>query len=84
VNRGSDIVFVCDGDVVPAHAGETVATALLAVGRRTLRRSPRSGEARGLFCAMGICFDCVMKIDGQTGLRACLTPVLDGMVVESL
>jgi succinate dehydrogenase/fumarate reductase-like Fe-S protein len=84
VNRGHEVLFLCDGDAVPARAGETVAAALLAAGHRTLRRSPRSREARGLFCAMGICFDCVMKIDGQTGLRACLTPVRDGMVVDSL
>lgn len=83
VDRGAGIVCTCDGEALNAYAGETVAVALLAAGRRTLRRSPRQDAARGLFCAMGICFDCVMTIDGQTGVRACLTPVCDGMVIAT-
>jgi succinate dehydrogenase/fumarate reductase-like Fe-S protein len=84
VDRGRGVSFTCDGEIIHAHTGETVAAALLAAGRRTLRASARRGEARGLFCAMGICFDCVMRIDGQPGLRACLTPIREGMVVTSL
>ena len=83
VDRGKDIICTCDGDLLHAYAGETVAAALLAAGRRTLRQSPRQDAKRGLFCAMGICFDCVMTIDGQTGVRACLTPVRDGMVIAT-
>ncbi len=84
VDRGKEILFTCDGNTLHAYAGETVAVALLATGHRTLRHSPRKDEGRGLFCAMGICFDCVMTIDGQTGVRACLTPVRDGMVIATL
>ena len=84
VNRGPEIHFSCDGQTIVAYAGETIAAALLAAGRRTLRISPRTGGGRGLFCAMGVCFDCVMQIDGQPGVRSCLTPVREGIVVSSL
>lgn len=75
--------ITCDGESLDAYEGETVAGALLAAGVRTLRTSPRRGEPRGLFCAMGVCFDCVVTVDDRTGVRACVTPVRDGMSVET-
>ena len=63
-----------DGEPVPAFAGESVATVLLAQGRRTLRHT-KHGAPRGLFCGMGVCFDCLVTIDGLENVRACLTPV---------
>jgi sarcosine oxidase subunit alpha len=75
--------LTCDGESVDAYEGETVASALLASGRRILRTSPRRGEPRGMFCGMGVCFDCAMTIDGEVGLRACMTLVRDGMSVET-
>lgn len=83
VRRGDPVRLTCDGETVEAYEGETVASALLASGRRRLRTSPRRGDPRGLFCVMGVCFDCVMTIDGQAGLRACVTQVRDGMSVET-
>lgn len=72
-----------DGAPVPARRGQTVATALLAQGRRVLRNTRNGGRPRGLFCAMGVCFDCVMTIDGLQGTRACMTTVEDGMQVRT-
>jgi len=69
-----------DGQPVPAFAGETVATVLLALGRRTFRHTGQ-GAPRGLFCGMGLCFDCLVTVDGVENVRACLTPVAEGMVV---
>ncbi len=82
VRRGELVRFTCGREPVEAFEGESVAAALLASGRRTLEVSPRRGEPRGLFCAMGACFDCTLTIDGRTGERACTTPVREGMVVE--
>lgn len=48
-----------------------------------LRRSPRAGAARGVFCGMGLCFECVVRVDGQER-RSCLTPIEAGMRVETL
>ena len=72
-----------DGELLEAREGQSVAAALLASGRRALRRTGKRDEARGLFCGMGVCFDCLMQIDGRPGVQACLEPVTDGMRVET-
>ncbi len=83
VGRGRQLQFFCDGDPVHAYAGETIAAALLAGGRRVLRRTCRTGSPRGLFCAMGVCFECTVTVDGVTGVRACITPVREGANVST-
>jgi hypothetical protein len=80
--RGSAIEIIVDGDPSPAFWGESVAAALLASGKRILRTTPR-GEPRGVYCGVGICFDCVMTIDGQPSVRACQTTVRPGMRIET-
>ena len=82
VQRGRLLRFFFNGQEIEAYEGETVAAALLAEGQTTLRHTPRRGEPRGLFCGMGVCFDCLMYIDGRPNQQACLTPVSDGMRVE--
>jgi aerobic-type carbon monoxide dehydrogenase small subunit (CoxS/CutS family) len=59
-----------------------VATVLLALGRRTFRHTGH-GAPRGLFCGMGVCFDCLVTVDGVENVRACLTPVTEGMVIAT-
>lgn len=81
--RGGEVVALVDGHPVRAFEGETVAAALLAAGRRVLRTTIRRGEPRGVYCGIGLCFDCVMTIDGQPNIRTCQTPVRAGMRVES-
>jgi ferredoxin len=81
--RGAPFTFLCDGAPVPAHPGETVATALLAAGRSVLRRSERAQEARGLFCGMGSCFECRVTVDGRPNQRACMTPARPGLDVRT-
>lgn len=82
--RGSSaITILVDGMTVQAYPGETVATVLLALGRPVFRHTDRSGAPRGLFCGMGICFDCLVTVDGQPNVRACLTTVRPGMVIET-
>ena len=71
-----------DGREIAALAGESVAAALAAAGIRTLRKT-RSGAARGVWCGMGACFECVVTIDGKPEQRACLAKVEDGMDVRS-
>ena len=80
--RGQAVTITLDGVPLQAYLGETIAGALLANGRRAWRHTD-VGEPRGLFCGMGICFDCVVTVDGIAGVRACLTPVAEGMVVET-
>lgn len=71
-----------DGESVPAFAGETVAGVLLALGQRTFRHTEQ-GAPRGIFCGMGICFDCLVTVDGVENVRACLTPVTEGMIIAT-
>lgn len=71
-----------DGVPLPAYLGETVAGALLASGRRAWRYTGH-GQPRGLFCGIGLCFDCLVTVNGTPNVRACLTPVAAGMVVET-
>jgi predicted molibdopterin-dependent oxidoreductase YjgC len=66
-----------------AYEGESVGAALLAAGQRRLRLSPRRGEPRGMYCGIGVCFECLVAIDGRHGVRACQTPVRDGMRVAT-
>jgi predicted molibdopterin-dependent oxidoreductase YjgC len=83
VARGESLRFIVDGEVVQAYRGETIATAMLAAGRRVMRYTPRERRPRGLFCAMGVCFECVVTVDGSGRARSCTTPVAEGMVVST-
>ena len=80
--RGAVATFSFDGRPVLAFEGESVACALFAAGIRTLRRSPREGQARGMFCLMGSCQECVVWVDGRR-VAACQEPVQEGLVVRS-
>ena len=82
VRRGPTVTIVVDGTPVSAHAGETVAAALLVAGHRVLRLTPKRRLPRGLFCGMGVCFDCLVVVDDVPNTRACMTWVRDGMRVE--
>lgn len=72
-----------DGREVEFAEGCSVAAVLLSVGLVATRRSPRRQEPRGHYCGMGVCFECVVRIDGCSDRRACLTEARDGMVVET-
>jgi len=82
-DRGPKISFLVDGRPLAAHDGESVAAALLASGLRFTRWTARTGEPRGYFCGMGICQDCLVTVDGSPNVRACMTPVREGLRVET-
>jgi len=63
--------------------GTTVAAMALAQGIRATRTTPVSGAKRAPFCMMGVCYDCLMVIDGKANQRACATYVSHGMQVEA-
>lgn len=76
------VVIRFEGREIPAHAGENLAAALLAVGEQVFRVSPVSDKPRGPFCMMGACFECLVEIDGLPGQQACTTVVREGMNVR--
>ncbi|MDQ3810566.1 MAG: (2Fe-2S)-binding protein [Chloroflexota bacterium] len=67
------MTFDFDGTSVPYRAGQTVAAALWATGRRAWRVSVRRRQPRGYYCGDGFCHDCLVVVDGQPNLRACQT-----------
>lgn len=72
-----------DGQCISARAGDTVAAALMAAGRDHCRTTPVSGAPRAPYCMMGVCFDCLVTIDGVGNRQACLVTVREGMAVET-
>jgi len=83
LTRGPAVTITFDGTPVEAYAGESVGAALLAADVRALRRTRHGDAPRGLFCGIGSCHDCLVRIDGSGPVRACLTPVDDGMTVTT-
>ncbi|MFZ5826875.1 MAG: (2Fe-2S)-binding protein [Bacillota bacterium] len=77
------VTFTFDGQEITGHEGEPIAAALMASGIRTLRRSERTGEPRGVYCGIGHCYECRVTVDGVASLRSCITPVQEGIRVES-
>jgi predicted molibdopterin-dependent oxidoreductase YjgC len=73
--------FRFDGRDIPFRCGQTVGAALMAAGVRSWRTTRVEGRPRGLFCGIGICFDCLVVIDGRPNQRACLAPARADLVV---
>lgn len=80
--RGAKITIVVNGRTCAAFEGETVHAALLAAGYRLLRKTAKSGQPRGIFCGMGVCYDCLVTINGVPNQRACMTLVEDRMEIK--
>jgi len=81
--RKCDAIIVVDGQKIAAIEGEPIAAALLSVGIKKFRETHKAHKPRGIFCAIGRCTDCVMVVDGVPNVRTCITPVRDGMVVNT-
>jgi len=75
------VEFLFEGRAYRAPPGQSVAVALFTHGVRTLRRSPRARDARGAFCLMGSCQECLVRSCGRPVL-ACQTPVSAGLIVS--
>ena len=80
--EGNELRFTFDGRALSGRKGDTVAAALLAAGVAICRTTPVSGAPRGHYCLMGVCFECLVTIDGVGSRQGCLVPVADGMRVE--
>ncbi len=75
--------LVVNGQPATAAPGDTVATALLLAGVGPFRRTMKSAAPRAAYCGMGVCFECLVTIDGVGNRQACLEPVHDGMVIKT-
>jgi D-hydroxyproline dehydrogenase subunit gamma len=72
-----------DGAPLAVPSGCSVAAALLAVGVTRFRSTPVSGSPRAPYCMMGVCFECLMEIDGEPNRQTCLVEVRDGMKLRT-
>ena len=76
------VVLTINGQTVQCREGDSVAAALLAAGLSECRDTAVKEVARGPFCLMGICYDCLVMIDGQPNQQGCMIPVRAGMNIE--
>ena len=74
--------FSYEGRDIAGRLGDSVAAALLSAGVTDLRATPVSGALRAPYCMMGVCFDCLVEIDGVGNRQACLAPIAEGMQVR--
>ena len=80
--NGARVVLHFEGEDISAFAGEPVAAALLAHGVMAFRDTVVSGRPRAPYCMIGVCFDCLVEIDGVANRRACQVRVRNGMRVR--
>lgn len=80
---GTPISFTLDGRTADGREGDTVASALLAAGVETCRTSAVGGEPRAPYCLMGVCFECLVTVDGVGNQQGCLVALRPGMTVET-
>ncbi len=76
------VTITFEGEPLYVPAGETVIAAVMAAGAGYNRTSSISGAHRAPYCQMGVCFECLMEIDGIPNQQACMIQVRDGMVVN--
>ena len=81
--KGKLVNFSYDGTTLEGYEGEPIAAALRVAGVMAHRYTAKPQERRGVFCAIGRCTDCVMVVDGKPNVRTCITPLKEGMVVET-
>jgi hypothetical protein len=83
VEKGRKVSFSFDGKEIEGYEGEPIAAALKAAGVMVHRYTQKEHKPRGIFCAIGRCTDCVMIVDGVPNIRTCITPLKDGMKVQT-
>ena len=83
IEKGKLVSFTYDGKKLQGYEGEPIAAALKAAGVMVHRYTKKRHEPRGIFCAIGRCTDCVMVVDGVPNVRTCVTPLREGMKVQT-
>ena len=81
IDRREMINIRVNGRTIAATPGETVMAALTAAGFKVLKKSNVSGEPRGPFCGMGVCYECLVTINGVPKQRSCMVEVAENMEI---
>ena len=82
IERKEKVAIKVNGKEVIAFMGETLLAALIASGYKQLKKSPVLKEGRGGLCGMGVCYECLVTIDGIKNMRACMQDIRPGMEIE--
>jgi sarcosine oxidase subunit alpha len=82
IERKEQVTLSVNGSNVPAYKGETVLAALIAAGYKSLKKSSLKGDPRSALCGMGVCFECIVTVNGIPNIRSCMTEVENRMKVE--
>ena len=82
-NKGRKVTFSFDGKELSGYEGEAIAAALKAAGVMVHRYTAKQHKPRGIFCAIGRCTDCVMIVNGVPNVRTCVTPLEEGMQIQT-
>ncbi len=77
------VAITLDGERLEGIAGQSIAGVILASGQLGLRRTSAAGRPRGIFCGIGVCFDCMVEVDGARDVRACQRRAVDGNAVTT-
>lgn len=77
------LTLTIDGKSVTAERGETVASVMMRQANPSCRHTPVHGSSRAPFCMMGVCFDCLVVVDGRPNQQGCLVRVMPGMRIET-
>ena len=80
--RAATVSVIINGAPFQAPQGCTAAAALLLAGAIPTRTTPVSGAPRAPYCMMGVCFECLVAIDGVPNQQGCLIPVVEGMRID--
>ena len=77
------IALTIDSRSVLGRTGDSVAATLLANGIKQCRYTPVSGAPRAPYCMMGVCFECLVTVDGTGNRQGCMVPIREGMRIET-
>ena len=78
-----EVTVILDGVPIKVEKGQMIAAALLEKGVRVNRYTRKNHAARGIFCGIGQCTDCVMIVNGVPNVRTCVTPLEEGMQIQT-
>ena len=81
--RDEIVEIIVDGETIQAKKDEMIIAALMANGIKINRYTVKNNRPRGIFCGIGQCTDCVMVVNGKPNVRTCVTPVEEGMIIET-
>ena len=64
------IPFQFENKSYTANSGESIASAL--ISNKIYSINGKNSSERGVFCGMGICHECLVEVNGENNVRACI------------